>query len=109
MPYLAVGYPTIDFTLELARALVDVGSDIFELGVPYSDPLTDGATIQRATQVALTNGVTPALCLEVASRIRQATAVPIAMMSYYNPIARYGDERFIKDAAPAGVDGLLVP
>src|SRR5258708_13996168 len=109
MPYLVVGYPTIDSSLGLASALADAGADIFELGVPYSDPLADGATIQRATQVALPNGVTPALCLEVASRIRQATAVPIAMMSYYNPIARYGDERFIKDAARAGVDGLLVP
>jgi tryptophan synthase alpha chain len=109
MPYLAVGYPTLDSTLELARALADAGADIFELGVPYSDPLADGATMQRATQVALGNGVTLARCLHAASQIRQSTSVPIALMSYYNPIARYGDLVFLRDAAQAGVDGLLIP
>jgi tryptophan synthase alpha chain len=109
MPYLFVGYPTVDATVELASALAEAGADIFELGVPYSDPLADGATIQHATHVALANGVTPRLCLEVASKIRQNTTVPIALMSYYNPIARYGDGRFCQDAARAGVDGLLVP
>jgi tryptophan synthase alpha chain len=109
MPYLAVGYPTLDSTLELARALAAAGADVFELGVPYSDPLADGATMQRATQVALRNGVTLARCLEVAAQIRQATAVPIALMSYYNPIARYSDLAFVRDAAQAGVDGLLIP
>jgi tryptophan synthase alpha chain len=109
MPYLVVGYPTVDSTLELASALADAGADVFELGVPYSDPLADGATIQRATQVALANGVTPTLCLDVAARIRQATSVPIALMSYYNPIARYGDLEFVREAARVGVDGLLIP
>src|SRR5689334_16592601 len=91
MPYLVVGYPTIDATVALASALAEAGADIFELGVPYSDPLADGATVQHASQVALANGVTPTLCLEVASRIRQNTQVPIALMSYYNPIARFGN------------------
>ena len=62
MPYLAMGYPTVQATLELGPALVAAGADIFELGVPYSDPLADGATVQRATQTALKNGVTPRMC-----------------------------------------------
>lgn len=109
MPYLAVGYPTIEATLDLAKALVEVGSDVFELGVPYSDPLADGATVQRATQVALKNGVTLGVCLEVAERIRAFTDIPLVLMSYFNPIDRYGLEEFSRDAATAGVDGLIVP
>lgn len=109
MPYLAVGYPTVDATVALAPALAAAGADFFELGVPYSDPLADGATIQRATHAALANGVTPALCLEVAARVRESVDVPLLLMSYYNPIARYGEEEFARAAARAGVDGFIVP
>ncbi len=109
MPYLAVGYPSIDVTLALAPALAEAGADMFELGVPYSDPQADGATIQHATHVALQNGVTPRICLEVAAQIRQAVDVPLLLMSYYNPIARLGDMEFCRAAAEAGVDGVIVP
>ncbi|MBX6771001.1 MAG: tryptophan synthase subunit alpha [Chloroflexi bacterium] len=109
MPYLPVGYPDVETTVALAPALARAGADLFELGIPYSDPLADGATIQRATHVALENGVTPALCLEVASAIRRAVDAPILLMSYYNPIARFGPERFCRQAAAAGADGLIVP
>lgn len=109
MPYLAVGYPSVESTLALAPALVAAGADIFELGVPYSDPLADGATLQRATQIALANGVTPRICLDVAARIRAMVDVPLVLMTYYNPIARFGDEDFAGAAAQAGVDGFIVP
>jgi len=109
MPYLAVGYPTLEATIELAPALAGAGADMFELGVPFSDPLADGATIQRATQTALRNGVTLAICLEVAAEIRKKLATPLLLMSYYNPIARYGGARFCAAAREAGVDGLIVP
>ncbi len=109
MPYLAIGYPTVETTVALAEALVAAGADVFELGVPFSDPLADGATVQRATQIALKNGVTPGICLAVAAKIRQITDVPLVLMSYYNPIARYGVGEFCRDAALSGVDGMIVP
>src|SRR5437870_6541040 len=82
MPYLAMGYPTIQATLDLAPALAAVGADVFELGVPYSDPLADGATVQRATQVALRNGITPRSCLDLAAKIRGKVDIPLVLMSY---------------------------
>lgn len=109
MPYLAVGYPTVEMTLELGPALARAGADIFELGVPFSDPLADGATVQHATQVALRNGVTLATCLEVAAELRQKLSTPLLLMSYYNPIAHFGDAEFCASARRAGVDGLIVP
>ncbi|HLZ10317.1 MAG TPA: tryptophan synthase subunit alpha, partial [Chloroflexota bacterium] len=109
MPYLALGYPTIEATLELAPALVAAGANFFELGVPYSDPLADGATVQRATQIALKNGVTPRSCLDLAAKIREKVEIPLVLMSYYNPIAHSGGADYIRMAAEAGVDGLIVP
>ena len=109
MPYLAVGYPDVETTLALAPALVEAGADLFELGMPYSDPLADGATLQRATQVALRNGVTSKVCLEVAAKIRRQVDVPLLLMGYYNPIVHFGQEQFCAAAAEAGVDGLIVP
>lgn len=109
MPYLAVGYPTVETTLALAPALASAGADIFELGVPFSDPLADGATVQHATQIALRNGVTPAICLEVAAELRRKLSTPLLLMSYYNPIAHFGEAAFCAAARLSGVDGLIVP
>jgi len=109
MPYLPVGYPDVETTVALAPALVAAGADLFELGVPYSDPQADGPTIQRATHRALQNGVTLRICLEVAARIRSSVDVPITLMGYYNPIARFGNAAFCQAAKAAGVDGLIVP
>jgi tryptophan synthase alpha chain len=109
IPYLTVGYPDVATTIALASALVTAGADLIELGVPFSDPLADGATIQRASHAALSAGVTPRTCLEVAAAIRVLTDVPIILMGYYNPILRYGPEAFCRAAAAAGVDGLIVP
>ncbi len=107
--YLTVGFPTIEATLELVPALAKAGATVIELGIPFSDPLADGVTIQKATFHALQQGVTPAVCLEVCRQLRQRGAdVPLVLMGYYNPIYAYGLQDFVRDAAGAGVDGLIV-
>lgn len=110
MPYLMLGYPERGAEVELAVALEQAGADLFELGVPFSDPLADGATIQRASEQALRNGVRPADVIESIKQMRasgvQAALVP---MGYYNPFLQYGLERFTRDAAAAGADGLIIP
>lgn len=106
--YLTVGFPELAATPELVRALVEGGADIIELGIPFSDPLADGATIQRATYVALGHGVTTGAVIEMARGLRaEGLTVPLVAMSYYNPILAYGVERFAADAAAAGIDGLI--
>lgn len=108
--YLTVGYPERESALDLVPAIVDAGADMIELGVPFSDPLADGATVQRATQRALQNGVRTAYCLETVRRLRsRGVDTPFLLMGYYNPILQYGVDRFCHDAAQAGVDGLIVP
>ena len=110
MPYLTVGYPHLESALTLVPALVDAGADLIELGVPFSDPLADGATIQAASQRALANGVTLSLCLEQATTLRdRGIAVPLVLMGYYNPFFQMGLERFARRAASAGIDGVIVP
>jgi len=107
--YVTVGYPTVESTLEVVPLLAECGCDIVELGIPFSDPLADGATIQEASLQALQAGVTPQTCLDVAKQIRQKTDVPLAFMTYYNPMLRYGLEDFCIACSKAGVDGLIVP
>jgi tryptophan synthase alpha chain len=106
--YLTVGYPDVDATLRLVPALVDGGADMVELGVPFSDPLADGTTIQRASHHALQQGVTPAVCLDVVKQLRaRGLAIPLLLMGYYNPILAYGIDEFARDVAGAGADGLI--
>ena len=107
--YLTVGYPRLDLTPELVRVAAESGADLVELGIPFSDPLADGPTIQAASQAALRGGVTVARALEAAAAARLSTEVPILFMSYLNPILAYGLERFCTAAKAAGVDGLIVP
>ncbi len=110
MPYLTVGFPQRTSTLELVPALEAAGADLFELGVPFSDPLADGATIQRATQRALDNGVTFAFCLETVAALRQrGVQAPLLLMGYYNPLLRYGVAQACADLAAAGGDGWIIP
>jgi tryptophan synthase alpha chain len=105
-----MGYPKLESALELVPALVQGGADLIELGVPYSDPLADGATIQAASQRALENGMSLALCLEqVAALRRTGVAIPLLLMGYYNPILQMGVQAFVERARAAGVDGLIVP
>ena len=107
--YVTVGYPSIEATLEVVPILAESGCDIVELGIPFSDPLADGTTIQQASYHALQNGVTPKLCLDVAAELGQKTDVPLVFMGYYNPVLHHGAEAFCRDCAAAGVSGLIIP
>lgn len=107
--YITVGYPSIEATLEIVPALEFGGCNIVELGIPFSDPLADGATIQRASYKALTQGVTPRLCFEVAQGLRQRVEMPLVFMTYYNPVLKFGLDEFCSKCAQAGVDGLIIP
>jgi tryptophan synthase alpha chain len=110
MPYLMVGFPERESTLELVPALEQAGADMFELGIPFSDPLADGATIQRAGQQALANGVTLPFCLETVAALRaRGVRAPLLLMGYYNPLLRYGLQQASADLAAAGGDGWIVP
>lgn len=109
IPYVTVGYPSIDATLEVVPLLAGGGADIIELGIPFSDPLADGATIQRASFGALQNGVTPAICLDIAGQLSKKVKIPLIFMTYFNPVLSYGLERFCGDCSQAGVDGLIIP
>ena len=109
IPYVTAGYPTIDATLKVIPLLAQAGADIIEIGIPFSDPLADGATIQKASFQALQNGVTPHLCLEIARELRQQIKTPLVFMTYLNPILHYGCARFCADCAQAGVSGLIIP
>ncbi len=107
--FVTAGYPAIESTLEIVPALIAGGADIIEIGVPFSDPLADGPTIQRSTFAALRNGVTPQICLDLVGRLRaKGVDAPLVLMGYYNPVLAYGIESFCRDAATAGVDGLIV-
>ncbi|MBN1190628.1 MAG: tryptophan synthase subunit alpha [Dehalococcoidales bacterium] len=109
IPYVTTGYPRPETTLEAVPLLAASGADIVELGIPFSDPLADGATIQESSYRALLNGVTPSFCIETASRIREKTEVPLVFMTYYNPVMSYGEDRFCRDCHKSGIDGLIVP
>jgi tryptophan synthase alpha chain len=107
--YITTGYPSMEATLKVAPLLAEAGCDIIELGIPFSDPLADGVTIQNATHQALLNGVTVKKCLEAAGQIRRKVSVPLVFMGYLNPILHYGPEKFCADCAKAGIDGLIIP
>ena len=106
--YVTVGYPSVDATLRVVPLLAASGCDIVELGIPFSDPLADGATIQKASFRALQNGVIPRLCLEVARQL-SPTGVPLVFMTYYNPAFSYGLGDFCRACAGSGIDGLIIP
>ena len=109
MPYFTLGYPDLATSLAIIEAIAPY-SDLLELGVPFSDPLADGPTIQHSTQVALENGTTTAVCLEAVRTLRQrSVTIPIMLMGYYNPVLAYGQEQYVSDAAAAGVDGFIIP
>ncbi len=110
MPYMPVGYPSPELSPAIFHALVDAGADLIEVGVPFSDPLADGPTIQAATQQALAQGVVPADALALVRRLREeGVTVPLILMGYVNPILAYSMARYVEDAAAAGADGFIVP
>jgi len=109
IPYVTVGYPSVEATLKVVPLLAESGCDIVELGIPFSDPIADGVTIQKASFHALQNGVTPKICLKVAKELSQKVTVPLVFMSYFNPIFGYGLEEFCSACANSGIDGLIIP
>jgi len=106
--YITAGDPSLDATLRYVLALAEAGADVIELGVPFSDPVADGPTIQRASDRALRGGATLAGVLDLVRRIRQTCEVPLVLFSYYNPILQMGLDKFAEAAATAGADGVLV-
>ena len=109
MPYLTAGDPDLAMTRALILEFERRGADLVEIGVPFSDPLADGVTIQRASQRALAGGTTLTRILEMVGSVRADCRLPLILMSYANPIFHFGFARFAKEATAAGVDGLIVP
>ena len=109
IPYIMAGDPSLETTKETVLMLEQCGADIVELGVPFSDPLADGPTIQRAAERALKNNVTLRKIIAFVEDIRSSTHIPLILMTYFNPVFKYGSERFIRDASDANVDGLIIP
>jgi len=109
IPYIMAGDPTLNDTKRFVSELEEVGADIIELGVPFTDPLADGPTIQRASERALKQGVTLRKVLALVEDIRQDSKIPLILMTYYNPVFKYGTEAFVREAVRVGVDGIIVP
>ncbi len=109
IPYIMAGYPDDLATVTLITALAGAGADVIEIGIPFSDPLADGATIQKASEVALAGGVTTDKVLAFVREARCVTEVPLVVMTYYNIILRYGLKRFAAAATAAGADGVIIP
>lgn len=107
--YYTAGYPGVNTTLDIAEALEKAGVDFLEIGFPYSDPVADGPTIQHSSEKALENGMTLTLLFEQLKDLHKRITIPILLMGYVNPIVQYGVERFCKQAAKVGVDGIIVP
>ena len=109
MPYFTLGYPDKETSLDIIEGMAPY-SDLIELGVPFSDPLADGPTVQRSTQISLENGTTVAGCLEMVKELRsRGVTTPFMLMGYYNPVLAYGLAQYVQDAAAAGADGFIVP
>ena len=108
IPFVTVGDPDLETSLSIVLKLAELGADVIELGVPFSDPMADGPTIQRSSERALKNGVTLKNVLKLASEVRKQSDVPLALFSYFNPILRFGLDDFEKVAAESGIDGVLL-
>jgi len=110
MPYFTLGFPDPDTSIEIIESIASSGADLIELGMPFSDPLADGPTIQHSTQIALQQGTTVARCIELTAELRsRGVSQPLILMGYINPILAFGVERFVAEAAGAGADGFIVP
>ena len=107
--YFTAGYPKLDSTEEILYSLEKNGVDLVEIGIPFSDPLADGAVIQASSQQALQNGMNLELLLSQLEQIRPKTELPFVLMGYFNPIYQYGVEKLVKTCAESGVDALIIP
>ena len=110
MPYFTLGYPDYHTSLEIIQSCAEAGADLMELGMPFSDPLADGPTIQNSTQVALENGMDIEQCLQAVSDLRKrGITIPLMLMGYYNPVLNYGEQRFVEQAEASGANGFIIP
>src|ERR1700740_3091564 len=107
--YCTAGYPELNSTVEVLKALQEAGADMIELGMPYSDPLADGPPIQASSNVAIKNGMTIGVLFDQLKSFRKEFHVPVILMGYMNPALQYGFERFCARAAEVGIDGLILP
>lgn len=107
--YYTAGFPQLADTVSIAESLASAGADIIEIGIPYSDPVADGPTIQASNTTALKNGMRVSTLIQQVKEIRKKSEVPIILMGYINPVLQYGIEKFAKDASEAGVDGVILP
>lgn len=107
IPFITCGYPSLEETYDLVLKLEEKGADIIELGIPFSDPVAEGPVIQASSQVALENGVNLPKIWELVKEVRKKSQIPLVTMSYYNPIFRWGIDRFVKEGVKAGVDGVI--
>lgn len=110
MPYHTAGWPSMEISEEIILGLIEGGADLVEIGVPFSDPIADGTSVQRTSQLSLEQGTRLRDCIALVRRLRDRGAtVPFLLMGYYNPIVKYGVEQYVIDCAEAGVDGFIVP
>lgn len=107
--YFTAGFPALDDTRRVLLSLQESGADLVEIGIPYSDPVADGETIQQSDEQALTNGITLKLLFEQLRGMREQVSVPVILMGYINPVLQYGVENFCRDCAAVGVDGAILP
>ena len=107
--FFTAGYPHLDSALAIARQLAAAGVELVEIGMPYSDPLADGATIQQSSEQALRNGMNLAILFEQVKQIKEETGLRIVLMGYLNQLLRMGEERFLQNCRDSGVDGLIIP
>ncbi|MEX0609110.1 MAG: tryptophan synthase subunit alpha [Balneolaceae bacterium] len=107
--FLTAGYPDLESTVDLILGFEKNGADIIELGMPFSDPLADGPTIQYSSDVAIKNGITMNKIFEMVAEVRKHSEIPIILMGYMNPVLRFGVDAFCEQASEAGVDGLIIP
>jgi tryptophan synthase alpha chain len=107
--YFTAGYPQLNDTVSIIQSLEKSGVDMIEIGLPFSDPLADGPTIQASSTTALENGMTTAILFEQLKDIRKTVSIPLIIMGYFNPMMQFGIEKFCKKCAEIGIDGLIIP
>jgi len=107
--YATAGFPQLNDTLQVLKELENAGVDLIEIGMPFSDPLADGPTIQKSSTKALMNGMTTELLFEQLKEVRNHLSIPLILMGYFNPVLQFGVEKFLKNAAEIGIDGVILP
>ena len=107
--FYTAGFPDLSDTKRIAESLEASGADIIEIGIPFSDPIADGPTIQESNKIALDQGMNLALLISQVKELRSTVSIPVVLMGYLNPVMQYGIEKFFRDAAEAGADGLILP